>query len=237
MNHFALGLLFVAVLAACGGDAQRIVLDASDSGSEVLVDTGDQFHIKLESNPSTGHSWILDLGPTADILVLRSSVFSPPETDQVGAAGTETFVFEATKPGAGIVRLDYIRPFEEQAVPERVVEIIVRVDGVPLTRDTAEPPTRSTATADKPMSVAELLGSDGAGNARVTGFVVWGSTSTRLCEALMESFPPQCGGLSVVIVNPEELDADALQSAQGVQRTDGFAELRGSFDGSGLTLG
>lgn len=172
MNRFVLGLVLVISLAACGGDAERVVLDSSDSGSEILLVTGDQFQVDLESNPSTGYSWILDLLPTTDILILRSSGFTPPETDEVGTAGTESFIFEATGPGAGIIRLDYIRPFEEQAIPERVVEIIIRVDGVPLRRDTSEPPTRSTATADEPMSVAELLTTDSADNATVTGFIV-----------------------------------------------------------------
>jgi inhibitor of cysteine peptidase len=230
-------LLLLTLLASCGGDATNMVLDASDSGSEILVATGDQFQVELESNPSTGYSWNLDLESATSIVTLRSSDYSAEVTEQVGAPGVETFVFEATGPGATIIRLEYIRPFDELPIPERVVEFIVRVDGVAFTRGTGDPPTRSSASADDiPIGIAELLGNGEPRTATVMGFVLWDDTAARLCEVLMESFPPQCGGLAVVIANPEALDTGDLQTAQGVQWTDRFVELTGSFDGNQLTL-
>lgn len=229
--------LLLAALASCGGDAARTVLDASDSGSEVLLDTGDQFQVDLESNPSTGYSWNLDLRSAANIVTLQSSGYSPAVTEQVGAPGIETFVFEATEPGAAIIRLEYVRPFDELPIPERIVEFIVRVDGVALAPGTGDPPTRSTASADDiPIGIAELLANDEPRTATVSGFLLWNDTNARLCEVLMESFPPQCGGLSVVIANPEAFDEGTLQAAQGVRWTDGFVDVTGRFDGSQLTL-
>jgi len=238
VTRIGLFLLLLGTLAACGNSDPRVALDGSDSGREVVVASGDEFQIDLESNPSTGYSWSLELGPAASILTLQSSSYSVVETDLVGAGGIETFVFEAIGPGAAILRLEYVRPFDEMPVPERVVEFIVRVDGAAWTPGTADPPTRSTASTDAmPVGVAELLTNDDPRSVTVLGFVLWDATNARLCEVLMESFPPQCGGPSVVITNPEALEEGALESARGVKWTDGIVELSGRFDGTELILG
>jgi hypothetical protein len=39
------------------------------------------------------------------------------------------FTFAAVGEGAGILRLEYVRSFDDPPVPERIVEFIVRVDG------------------------------------------------------------------------------------------------------------
>lgn len=230
-------LLLLGTLAACASSDRRIALDGSDSGREVLVATGEQFRVDLESNPSTGYSWSLRLGRAASILTLQSSSYSLVETELVGSSGIETFVFEATGPGAAVLRLEYLRPFDDMPVPERIVEFIVRVDGVAWTADTAEPPTRSTASPDAmPVSVVDLVMNDDPRSVTVLGFVLWDAANARLCEVLMESFPPQCGGTSVIIANPEALDEGTLESAREVKWTDESVELSGRFDGTMLIL-
>jgi hypothetical protein len=57
----------------------------------------------------------------------------------------------------------------------------------------------------------------------------------RLCEALLESFPPQCGGPSVVTANLEELDA-TFTTEQGVSWTDLSVSVVGTVDAGVLTL-
>ena len=83
-------LLLFAALASCGGDATRTVLDASDSGREVLIGTGDRLQVQLESNPSTGYSRNLDLRSAASIVTLLSSDYSPALTERVGAPGSSS---------------------------------------------------------------------------------------------------------------------------------------------------
>jgi hypothetical protein len=101
------------------------------------------------------------------------------------------FVFEAIG-DADILRLEYIRSFDDPVIPERVVEYIIRVDGLNL---------------------------DGA----------------RLCEALAESFPPQCGGAEIVIANPEMLVVD-LEQEQSIRWTNDRVQLVGTYDGSQFML-
>ena len=80
----------------------------------------------------------------------------------------------------------------------------------------------SSADAE-PISVGELL--DREVEARpgdtvlVAAFLVGDGSGFRMCEALAESFPPQCGGRSIEVRNPDLVDAE-LTEEQGVQWTE-----------------
>ncbi len=238
----------VLVLSGCGDDVSPLSFTAADSGSEVRIGSGDQFQVVLESNPSTGYSWEVTGEPDPSILELVSHGLEAADTDLVGAAGTEVFVFKGVGFGAGVLRLEYFRPFDELPVPERVVEFIIRVDDAPWPPDDAAPPSTSTATAptvtavtssttiDSAVPVSSLFDGEGARLVRVSGFLLDDGASTRLCELLMESFPPQCGGAWVVIANPGLLDPE-LSEEQGIRWTDLPLVIDAQFDGDRLVLG
>ncbi len=240
-------LLLVLVLSGCGDDVNTLSFTAADSGSEVRVGAGDQFQVVLESNPSTGYSWEVTGEPDPSVLELVSHGFEGADADLVGAAGTEVFVFRAVRFGAEILRLEYFRPFDDPPVAERVVEFIVRVDDASWPPDDAARPSTSTTSAptvtavtsgttiDSAVPVSSLFDGEGARLARVSGFLLDDGASTRLCELLMESFPPQCGGAWVVIANPGLLDPE-LSEAQGIRWTDLPIVLNAQFDGERLVI-
>jgi len=116
-----------ALLGACGDDGDATVeLDVSDSLSEVSLDVGDQLEVELEANPTTGYSW--ELAPLPDGLQLVSSEFEEPGGSLVGAAGIQRFVFDVVGPGGGILRLEYVRVFDDPVVPEQVIEYVLTFD-------------------------------------------------------------------------------------------------------------
>ncbi len=250
-RHFGfigLGTLLI-VLVACG--AEPVELDSNDSGSELKLNVGDEFFVELESNPSTGYSWELFDSTSIPMVQLRSSVYVAPDSDLVGVAGTQTFRFEAVEFGAGVVRLEYIRTFDDVIIPDKIVEYVVIVDGAAWPPDRPQPSTTTVAAPEPssstseptptvplpiPVRVADLFDGEGARQAMVDGFVVWDDVSARLCDVLMESFPPQCGSPWVVIANPGSL-IDPLESAQGVRWTQGVASIEGYFDGDRLVVG
>jgi hypothetical protein len=49
------------------------------------------------------------------------------------------------------------------------------------------------------LTVTEALSGDAEGTLAVGGFIVANESGTFLCEALAESFPPQCGGESIAV--------------------------------------
>lgn len=227
---------------SCGSGDDAVVLTSAESGSEVSIGSGERFEVRLESNPSTGFSWQADLMSLVGVVELHSTSYDgPADTDVVGAAGTDVFVFDATNRGAGVLRFEYIRPFDDPVVPSRVVEYIVRVDGAPWPPDSSgvEPP--STATASVPdangqvVEVPALFDGEGPREAIVAGFVIWDGASARLCETIMESFPPQCGGMWIVIADPDHLETE-FDEAQGVKWTPNRIEVEATFDGNRLIL-
>lgn len=112
---------------ACGDDGGVQVVTDDEIGSEIEVSAGEQFEVRLESTPSTGYSWQLSEMTTPGLVELESRTHVAADTDLVGAAGTDVFVFTAVS-GAGILRLEYVRSFDDPIVPERVAEFVVRVD-------------------------------------------------------------------------------------------------------------
>jgi len=234
-------VLVLALVAACGSSISGVYSD-SDTGGEIEIDSGERFELRLESNPSTGYLWVLEKNSPMDLIKFESMTHEPFETtdDVVGAAGMDVFTFKAVEEGAGILRLEYIRSFDDPPIPERVVEYIVRVDGAEFTRDTSDPPSTSTASAPGPLEIGDLVEGGEASDVTVVGFVVWDDASARLCSVLMESFPPQCGGPDVIITNPGSIEASlgdaTLQKEQTVRWTDQRVELSGTFDGERLTL-
>jgi hypothetical protein len=86
-----------------------------------------------------------------------------------------------------------------------------------------------------PLSVEGLLEAEPSGSVEAIGFVVIDSAGARLCFALAESFPPQCGGGSVGIVNPGDLDV-AFEESGSVQWTDSAIVVRGQYSQQTFTI-
>ena len=99
----------------------------------------------------------------------------------------------------------------------------------------SESTTDTSDSAIAPIEVAELLDGSSPVDASVIGFVVIDDGGARLCEALAESFPPQCGGPAVVIANPDVLTV-ALEQEQSVRWTNERVRLDGTYDGTQFTL-
>ncbi len=67
------------------------------------------------------------------------------------------------------------------------------------------------------------------GLAVVTGFLVDTGGEYRLCEALAESFPPQCGGASIALTSIDQIDPDDLQTEGSVTWTDYAVTISGEM--------
>jgi inhibitor of cysteine peptidase len=139
-------VVVVAFAGGCGGGA-RVMLTEEDSPTEVPVGPGDEIEIRLESNATTGYRWVLPDDRVPEPVALVESRFEEPDSDLVGAPGTQVFVFEVVGAGADVLRLEYIRPFDDPPIPERVVEYVVIVDGAEWPPTDVSPPGTSEATA------------------------------------------------------------------------------------------
>jgi hypothetical protein len=90
---------------------------------------------------------------------------------------------------------------------------------------TPSPPTGGP----DPMTVETLAGRTVPGtDISVVGYIVNDQVGARLCDVLLESFPPQCGPIAVEIADYENLGI-GFEDAQKVRWTENKVALRGSW--------
>jgi hypothetical protein len=94
---------------------------------------------------------------------------------------------------------------------------------------------------DGPMSIEEALRADGQAVIVEGGIVAMDGGPVRLCSALMESYPPQCGEPALEL---RGLDLDALEletsagdsSVSPAHWSDGPVRVRGTVENGVLTV-
>lgn len=83
-----------------------------------------------------------------------------------------------------------------------------------------QPGTSDGFVVDGGLTVTDALETDPIGIIAVSGFVVADAAGVRLCDALAESFPPQCGGASIQLEGLEQIDPEELSTEGDVSWTD-----------------
>lgn len=94
----------------------------------------------------------------------------------------------------------------------------------------------SGMVADDGLSVSEAIAYEGSQPVAVHGYVVRTPTAAHLCEALAESYPPQCGGASLTLVNPDATDGLPLIEDGDVQWSPDLVILIGTVTSNELTI-
>ena len=129
------------------------------------------------------------------------------------------------------------------AADEDVRDLPPPIDAEPEP-DPAGGTVSSGMLVDGGLSVAEALETDATGVIAIRGFIVADEGSVRLCELLAESFPPQCGGASIVLAGFSadglaELPNDetlGLDTAQGITWTNQSVSFLGELADGELVI-
>jgi hypothetical protein len=86
------------------------------------------------------------------------------------------------------------------------------------------------------ISIAEAIAYEGTEPVAVHGYIVRTSETAQLCETLAESFPPQCGGANLTLVNADIADNLPLVEEGDVQWSPDAVILVGTLAGNELTI-
>ena len=81
--------------------------------------------------------------------------------------------------------------------------------------------TSVSVPAGDPITVEQLVARSSDSPIMVRGLLLSTGGETRLCAAILESFPPQCGEPSVVLVDIDPASVDGIEEAGDVQWKDG----------------
>ena len=136
-----LSLLLVVPVAALAfgctaGEPESMEISCDDfmkanhiSLSRIIeLNVNDSFMVTLCSNPSTGFQWS-EVAEINDRTVLkqRDHEYTPPEGNLTGAAGEETWTFQALKKGTTGITMEYSRPWEGGEQAEWTFNVTVTV--------------------------------------------------------------------------------------------------------------
>ena len=95
--------------------------------NDFTIGVGDKVTAKLCSNATTGYSWSYTM--TGDNAVKEEDHdFEEPDSDMVGAAGTEVWTFEGVEKGTTVIEMKYTRPWEEDAEPTWMYKMTITVE-------------------------------------------------------------------------------------------------------------
>ena len=120
---FLTGIFIVLLLAGCGGSVKTY----TDAGQKISVGVGQEFVLALGANPTTGYSW--QVHHNESVLTLVEQKYEPGNQAQqglVGAGGVEFFRFKALQKGETSITLSYQRPWEGQAIEQKVFAIDIK---------------------------------------------------------------------------------------------------------------
>jgi hypothetical protein len=81
---------------------------------------------------------------------------------------------------------------------------------------------------DRSYRVEEVVRDRPSGVFEVEGYIVSEGGETRLCSALLESHPPQCGATSIRLGEPAP-QGDGVRTAEGVTWTEEEQRVLGQF--------
>lgn len=101
------------LLSACAAEDTAFTAPGASFG----VQPGDRFTVVLESNASTGFSWVLERPLDIDVVREVDSIYLDPDTDLVGAAGRQEITFEAVGDGSTIIHIWYVRALDVPPEP------------------------------------------------------------------------------------------------------------------------
>jgi len=126
--------LLMVLLAACtpsSHDQENAMhIDISDNGSTIRLQPGQELIVSLETNPTTGYSWMVLIPGDAEVITQQGEAdYAPSTTDQNidGAGGTATYHFLAGSTGSTTLQLGYGRAWETNEPPVQIFEIYIEI--------------------------------------------------------------------------------------------------------------
>lgn len=123
-------LLGLVLLTACAQTPSSITLEQKQQGQCPLsLQVGQQFILRLPSNPTTGFRWLLRDSAPHVLQSLGPEVYSNPQDEGlVGSAGISTWRFKVASAGEGQLALTYERPWEVGVVPAQRFDCKLEVE-------------------------------------------------------------------------------------------------------------
>ena len=93
---------------------------AVDAQKVLVLQSGSIFQVSLPSDPSTGFSWVIDIENPGTVQML-SKRYVANQSGRMGVGGDTRWVFQADGFGKSNITFSYLRQWEKEIKPSRVV--------------------------------------------------------------------------------------------------------------------
>ena len=122
--------LSLALLGACAQKPASVTLQQNQQSKCPLeLRAGQQFILRLPSNPTTGFRWLLRDAAPQVLQSLGPEVYTNPEdAGVVGSAGISTWRFQVAQAGEGRLLLTYERPWEVGVAPAQRFDCLITAE-------------------------------------------------------------------------------------------------------------
>ena len=101
-----------------------VILTEENNGETITLQVGQEIHISLSGNPTTGYMWEVQEVDEA-VLHMAAEPDYDASSDALGSGGAFDFLFTATAPGETELTLIYYRSFEKDVPPKRTFSVNV----------------------------------------------------------------------------------------------------------------
>ncbi len=110
-------LLFLWALAGCS--AEKVY---GKGDTNIAVDVGKTFTIKLDENPTTGYSWTYTISDENIVKLVKDDYVPDDKTGKlVGSGGSRMLTFEGAAKGNADISLAYGPVYDKNTVAEQLV--------------------------------------------------------------------------------------------------------------------
>jgi inhibitor of cysteine peptidase len=109
-------------------DQFACVLDENDDGGVLAVTSGDLIRIRLDENPSTGYTWVLNPGPATMVVGNELADISQQDRELVGAPATRQWDLRVflLDPGMCTLAALLVRPWEKTPIKTWSVRLDIK---------------------------------------------------------------------------------------------------------------
>jgi inhibitor of cysteine peptidase len=113
------GMLLVICIVLTGCSNGKVY---GKDDTDITVDAGKTFTIKLEENPTTGYTWEYEISDE-NVVALDKDDYSPDDkTGQLtGSGGVKSYIFRALKAGAAEIAFSLMPPDMDAEPTETIV--------------------------------------------------------------------------------------------------------------------
>ena len=114
---------------------QQVQVTEADQGKNFMLSPGDSLIVVLDSNPSTGYTWVVKPVDNPVLAQAGEPVFKA-DSEKLGASGKTTLTLKSVAAGSQVLTLLYQRSFEKDTQPAKTFTVNVTVSSSASTQPT-----------------------------------------------------------------------------------------------------